>query len=262
MFRKKNLIGAFTLIELLVVISIISLLSSIVLASLNSARDKGRMAAGLKLASSLATGMGAEAVGIWNLDEGTGAVAYNSSGKGTVNGVITGATWVSGPNNKPALAFTAGRRVDLGSVTIDVNVTVAAWIQASSGGAGPVFSNRGAGLYFGISQEKFFTYYNNSSAPAMSSLKSIVDNKWHHIVWTSNGSKETMYIDGQFDSSMSQTRNSADTGTGYIGYDAGNGTYFSGDVNVSQVAVYTETLGLNEIQNLYASGLRNFLAKQ
>ena len=40
--RWKNKIGGFTLIELLVVISIISLLSTVVMASLNSARSKGR----------------------------------------------------------------------------------------------------------------------------------------------------------------------------------------------------------------------------
>lgn len=43
----------FTLIELLVVISIISLLSTIVMASLNAAREKSRIAAGLKFWSSI-----------------------------------------------------------------------------------------------------------------------------------------------------------------------------------------------------------------
>ncbi len=40
--KIPNFLGGFTLIELLVVISIISLLSSVILASLNSARMKGR----------------------------------------------------------------------------------------------------------------------------------------------------------------------------------------------------------------------------
>ena len=61
----------FTLIELLVVISIISLMSSVVIASLNSARDKGRIAAGQKFGASLHHAIGDELVGEWKFDQDT-----------------------------------------------------------------------------------------------------------------------------------------------------------------------------------------------
>lgn len=188
------------------------------------------------------------------LMRGSGAVAINNGGGGGSHGTITGATWIiTGPNNKPALAFASGRSVSLGSVTTNVNVTVTAWIQTSNAGQQPAFSNRGSGLYLGTTGGKFFTFYNNSSSQSMVSVATVNDNKWHHVAWTSDGITQRMYVDGKIDSSSAQTRSSADTGAGYIGYDAPNGEYFAG--NIAQVGVYTQTLSQNDIQRQYAAGL-------
>ncbi len=55
--HKKFISHGFTLIELLVVIAIISILSSVVLASLNSARTKGQDAARISNVKSLRTAL-------------------------------------------------------------------------------------------------------------------------------------------------------------------------------------------------------------
>ena len=58
----------FTLVELLVVISIISFLSSIVLASLNTAREKGRLGAAMQFSAQLQHQQGK--MGYWSFNNG------------------------------------------------------------------------------------------------------------------------------------------------------------------------------------------------
>ena len=83
-----NQSGGFTLVELLVVISIISLLVSVVLTSVNSAREKARIAAGKQFYSSLDHALGASAIGSWSFESGGGLTAYDASGNN--NGTLVG----------------------------------------------------------------------------------------------------------------------------------------------------------------------------
>ncbi|PCI28218.1 hypothetical protein COB55_04300 [Candidatus Wolfebacteria bacterium] len=83
----------FTLIELLVVIAIIGLLSSIVFASMDGVRKKGRIAAGQKFMSTVDHALGANGLGGWQFNEGSGSTLANlyTSEIATING----ATWQS-----------------------------------------------------------------------------------------------------------------------------------------------------------------------
>jgi prepilin-type N-terminal cleavage/methylation domain-containing protein len=79
--------NGFTLIELMVVISIITLLSTIVLASVSSVRVKAQVAAGQLFSSNIHSAMGANIVGQWD---------FNSMSSNTVideaygnNGTVT-----------------------------------------------------------------------------------------------------------------------------------------------------------------------------
>jgi len=84
----KNSKKGFTLIELLVVIAIIGILSSVVLASLNSARNKGSDAA----VKADVAGIRAAAEIYYDTNSGYGTQAYTADCGGTVAGVFGDAT--------------------------------------------------------------------------------------------------------------------------------------------------------------------------
>ena len=85
---KTNTRG-FTLIELLVVISLLGLLSSVILAAVSSAKDRGRVAAGQQMSTHLFHAFGADATGVWNMDESAAGNALDDSGYGRT------AVWLS-----------------------------------------------------------------------------------------------------------------------------------------------------------------------
>ena len=204
--KKDGSQQGFTLIELMVVISIIGFLSSIVLASLNVAREKARISAGLQFNASLAHRYAQ--VAYYNFNN---SAPNDQAGKN--NGVINGPVSFSS-NTFSGLGMSAS--LNGGEITIpddpgldfstSQSFALSAWIKTtdhnhirvvSKGhwGFTPGYvlqihccdSNGNEQLVAGINQAYFYT-----------SNKDLADNKWHHIaaVFDRENKKITAYVDG------------------------------------------------------------------
>jgi prepilin-type N-terminal cleavage/methylation domain-containing protein len=188
---------AFTLVELLVVISIIGLLSTIAIVSLNGSRDKARIASGKSFEQSINQKLGDRLEGEWFLDSVTGGVATDTSGNGRT-GTAVNATLVPGVFGN-AYSFSATGYVDVGPISINPDITVSAWIY-------PTISNQ-LGFIVGKlpvnSQWELFlengyirwrggaTVLNTASCPEPT------PNAWHHVVGTQSGGQAAIYVDGK-----------------------------------------------------------------
>lgn len=267
-FRLKR---GFTLIELLVTISIIGLLSSVVLASVNSARDKARIAAGLQYSANLYHTKGADAVGIWNLNEGADTAIADDSGSAN-NGTITSATWTTdtaSTKQKNSLFFNGNSYVDIpynASLLIDTRgFTYSAWIKPTSL---PQSYNMFMGQYlpyFNVrSSGNLFLSFNASGQQTVSGTKVLGLNKWYHVAATvDSAGYATIYLDGKVEATGGPY-------TGLVGYTNRNfyigqwessGTYrFQG--NIDEVRFYNHALGIAEIEKLYAESSPKHLSER
>lgn len=267
-FKYKHQLqdNGFTLIELMVVISIIGMMSSIVFASLSSARDKGTIAAAQQFSKSLYTAKGADAIVLLNFDEGSG-VATDSSGFGN-DATLVGAVYDSANtvNNRGYSLYTDG--ITYAQVPYKSNFdfnqngfTFSAWIK-------PTAYNQPYNMFMG----KSLPYFNvgggsnnqklHMSMSAAGSQRSVYGStvvtlsKWHHVAATYDSlGYMKVYLDGKLDGTAGPFLvPSISANNLYIGKWVNNATYqYTGYID--DVQYLNHALGYTEINKIYADSV-------
>jgi len=280
---------AFVLVEMLAVIAIISIIASLVFVSLRGAsKDKARIASIIQFAATVHHKIGAEAIGIWDFDEGAGASAIDSSGFNS-NLTIFGPAWISGeqtPNGKGyALSFdgtddyAAIQNLYYNKAGQIEGLTVCVWFKTSYSG-GNWLSNQS---FIDFDRSKYFSFFirgndgrlsfsttdETGSTDDLDSDAILNDGQWHFACGVYDGVDKIIYVDGKQDIKDSNTYNGRALGNGEVRYgfigDGSRASAFNGNRTnryyqgiIDGVYLYEKGLTSAQIKKIYAQELSKY----
>jgi hypothetical protein len=175
-------------------------------------------------------------VGRWRLDEGSGTVAYDTSGYGNDGALVNGPTWVDGRVGK-ALRFdgtddfvSMNDSESISSPSATRAVTVAAWVKPDPGlldryarvVVSHWYDNQGypsacAWVLEAHDDMRYHAIMQNGCDASgdnhidLPSTTTVQEDVWQHLAFTWDGSTVTFYFNGQVDATTAYTGNMSDS---------------------------------------------------
>ena len=261
---------AFTVIELLVVISILGLLASVVLLSMEGATDRAVIGKAMEFSHVTRVSLGADLVGEWRFNETAGIEAKDSSGDDNHGTLISDGDlpeWTSGGVFNNALVFD-GTDEHVCIENFNYNVlkqghesgswTLEAWAKpngAQVSNERMIVGRSGwhGGVSVGTNNLRFAIWNTTPSSIAINYTPPNMES-WYHLVAVYDNRDMFFHVNGELvgTASFSGTIRPYDN-TLYIG--ACGGHDFNGVID--EVRVYEQALSTAEIKQLYAQGAAN-----
>jgi Tol biopolymer transport system component len=215
---------------------------------------------------------GADPIGAWSFDEGTGTTAFDSSSTHSDVALLNGTTWAAG-HVGTALSFDGANDLATatGSDAFDMlgAVTVSAWIYPRSAGeagkgrivdkANGVAPTNGWLLHVSGNgtQLSFLADYSSTNLARHAAANSIALNTWQHVVVTWNGGASAsgvhIYVNGRevaYSSSVNGVGSRVDDAAEQlkIGNDKSTARTFNG--RIDSVQVWSRALSAGEVAAL------------
>ena len=205
-------------------------------------------------------------VGWWKFDEGSGTVAYDSSGNGHDGNLTNGPTWAAGKIGG-ALSFDGGDDLIIATLPnlngSDITISQSVWIKTASSKQTQVIITKRVESHFGyptiMLEEKLATFAMDKPSLRISIKSNIElnDNQWHQLCGIKELNTYSIYVDGIF--SKSEVITDQYTSSDIIHF--GNHIpWKNSNVNpgfeglIDDVRIYDRALSDAEVQALYNLG--------
>ena len=247
---------AFTLIELLVVISILGILASVVLVTMEGATDEAEQKKAMEFSHTTRVSLGADLVGEWRFDN-VGSPLIDSSGNDN-HGVIVGDPTQDVGIFNNAMEFDGdGDRIDYGTnFDLPTMFTVELWVKSDVYGVVDYVIWRNddrPGIRMASNRWQFLVDGNNGNLFYSSSNVTI--GVWTHLALTFDGTTGRGYVNGTEENSKNDSTYTQGT-IFRIGGDGNVDRYFHGSID--EVRIYNQALSSAEIQQHYVQEAANY----